>query len=49
MRFLPGARAGIALLAAATAAPALIPAQASASLHPSPVVGHVYVDDNTPH
>ena len=48
MRFPSRASAGIALLAAATAAPAVIPAQASASLHPSPVVGHVYVDDNTP-
>ena len=36
------------MLAAATAAPALVPAQASASFHLSPTVGHLYVDDNTP-
>jgi 6-phosphogluconolactonase len=42
MRF--PSRAGIVLLAASAAALAATPAQASAS----PIVGHVYVDDNTP-
>ena len=47
MRFFTRARAGIALLAAAAAAPAAIPASAAASSATSPVIGHVYVDDNT--
>lgn len=47
MRFFPRAWAGISLLAAATAAVAAIPASAAARVHASPVVGHVYADDNT--
>jgi 6-phosphogluconolactonase (cycloisomerase 2 family) len=41
------ARAGLALLAATAAAPAALPAPAAAVSHPTTVVGHVYVDDNT--
>ncbi len=37
----------LSLAAIATAAAAAIPATASASTHASPVVGHVYVNDNT--
>ena len=37
----------LSLAAVATAAAAAIPATASASTHASPVVGHVYVNDNT--
>ena len=37
----------LSLAAVATAAAAAIPATASASIHASPMVGHVYVNDNT--
>ena len=37
----------LSLAAVAAAAAAAVPATASASAHASPVVGHVYVDDNT--
>jgi 6-phosphogluconolactonase len=37
----------LSLAAVAAAAAAAVPATASASTHGSPVVGHVYVDDNT--
>ena len=37
----------LSLAAVATAAAAAVPATASASAHASPVVGHVYVNDNT--
>jgi 6-phosphogluconolactonase len=47
MRFHPRTRAGIALLAATAAALAALAAPAAAAPHASPVVGHVYVDDNT--
>lgn len=47
MRLHPRTRAGIVLLAATAAAPAALPAPASAAPQGSPVVGHVYVDDNT--
>jgi 6-phosphogluconolactonase (cycloisomerase 2 family) len=50
MRFVTPRRPGPALLglaAAALAATAMAPAAASASAQASPVVGHVYVNDNT--
>src|SRR5690348_17331823 len=48
MRFLTQKRPGPILFAlAAAAAVATIPAAASASTQASPVVGHVYVNDNT--
>jgi 6-phosphogluconolactonase (cycloisomerase 2 family) len=50
MRFLTHRRLGPAVLgivAAATAVAAAVPASASASTQASPVVGHVYVNDNT--
>src|SRR6266699_650756 len=50
MRFLTRRRLGPAVLgivAAATAVAAAVPAAASASTQASPVVGHVYVNDNT--
>jgi 6-phosphogluconolactonase len=50
MRFLIRRRLGPAVLgivAAATAVAAAVPASASASAQASPVVGHVYVNDNT--
>ena len=49
MRFLTHRRPGPVLLslAAAAAAAVAIPASASASAQASPVVGHVYVNDNT--
>jgi 6-phosphogluconolactonase len=50
MRFVTRRRRGPALLglaAAALAATAAVPAAASASAQASPVVGHVYVNDNT--
>ena len=50
MRFVTRRRLGPALLgmvAAATAVAAAVPASASASAQASPVVGHVYVNDNT--
>jgi 6-phosphogluconolactonase len=47
MRFPLRARAGLALLATATAAPVAVPASASAFPHSPASVGHVYVDDNT--
>jgi 6-phosphogluconolactonase (cycloisomerase 2 family) len=49
MRLHSRTRAGIALLAATAAAPAALPASSAAAVpHATPVVGHVYVDDNTP-
>ena len=42
-----GVVAAATVLAAATALAAAVPAAASASTDASPVVGHVYVDDNT--
>jgi 6-phosphogluconolactonase len=49
MRFLTRSRPGPVLLslAAAAAAAVAVPASASASTQTSPVVGHVYVNDNT--
>ena len=49
MRFLRGSRPGTILLAAAAAAASAVavPAAASAAAGASPVVGHVYVNDNT--
>jgi hypothetical protein len=48
MRFLTRKKPGPILFAlAAAAAVATIPAVASASTQASPVVGHVYVNDNT--
>jgi 6-phosphogluconolactonase len=49
MRFLTRRKSGAALLSltAAAAAAVVAPAAASASIHTSPVVGHVYVNDNT--
>src|SRR5712691_416267 len=50
MRFLIRRRPGLVLLGLATAAAAAmvaVPASASASTDASPVVGHVYVNDNT--
>src|SRR6266516_2025339 len=50
MRFLTRRRLGPAVLgivAAAVAATAAVPASASAAAQPSPVAGHVYVNDNT--
>src|SRR2546430_2062477 len=52
MRFLTRSRPGTILLAAAAAAAAVaaavaVPASASAAAGASPVVGHVYVNDNT--
>ena len=40
-------RAGVLILGLATAAAVAVPASASASTDASPVVGHVYVNDNT--
>ena len=49
MRFRTRSRPGTILLAAAAAAAAVaVPASAAASAQASPVVGHVYVNDNTP-
>ena len=51
MRFLTRTRLGLALVtlatAAAAAAAAAVPAAAAAAVQASPVVGHVYVNDNT--
>ena len=50
MRFVTRRRPGLVLLglaAAAVAASGVVPAAASASAQASPVVGHVYVNDNT--
>src|SRR6516162_11073346 len=48
MRFLTRRRLGTIVLAtAAAAAAAGVPASAAASAQASPVVGHVYVNDNT--
>ena len=50
MRFVTRRRPGpvlLSLAAAAAAAIAVVPAAASASVQASPVVGHVYVNDNT--
>jgi len=49
MRFLTRSRPGTILLAAAAAASTVmtVPGTASAAVGPSPVVGHVYVNDNT--
>ena len=48
MRFLTRGRCGAIVLAtAAAAAAAGVPAAASAAAQASPVVGHVYIDDNT--
>src|SRR5258708_4758323 len=49
MRFLTRRKSGAALLSltAAVAAAMAAPAAASASIRTSPVVGHVYVNDNT--
>jgi len=49
MRFLPRRRPGPVMLGlvAAAAAVAAVPASASASTDTSPVIGHVYVNDNT--
>jgi 6-phosphogluconolactonase len=46
-RFLTRGRAGALVLGLAAAAAVAVPASASASTDASPVVGHVYVDDNT--
>lgn len=51
MRFLAHRKPGPVLLgltAAGIATAIAVPASASASMNTSPVVGHVYVDDNTP-
>jgi 6-phosphogluconolactonase (cycloisomerase 2 family) len=47
MRFLSHSRSGALVLGIAAAAAVAIPASASASTGASPVVGHVYVNDNT--
>ena len=48
MRFLTRRRLGMIVLATAAAAEAAgVPAAASAAAQASPVVGHVYVNDNT--
>ena len=47
MRFLTRGRCGAIVLATVAAAAAGVPAAASAAVQASPVVGHVYVDDNT--
>ena len=47
MRFLSRSRSGALVLGIAAAAAVAIPASASASTGASPVVGHVYVNDNT--
>ena len=47
MRFLSRGRSGALVLGIAAAAAVAIPASASASTGASPVVGHVYVNDNT--
>src|SRR5437762_808946 len=50
MRFVTRRRPGLVLLglaAVAVAATAAVPASASAAAQASPVVGHVYVNDNT--
>jgi 6-phosphogluconolactonase (cycloisomerase 2 family) len=47
MRFLSHSRSGALVLGIAAAAAVAIPASASASTGGSPVVGHVYVNDNT--
>jgi 6-phosphogluconolactonase len=46
-RFLTRGRAGALILGLAAAAALALPASASASADASPVVGHVYVNDNT--
>ncbi len=46
-RFLDRGRSGALVLGLAAAAALAVPASASASNGPSPVVGHVYVNDNT--
>ena len=47
MRFLSRSRLGALALGIAAAAAVAVPASASASTGVSPVVGHVYVNDNT--
>jgi 6-phosphogluconolactonase len=47
MRFLSRSRSGALVLGIAAAAAVAIPASASAATGASPVVGHVYVNDNT--
>jgi 6-phosphogluconolactonase len=47
MRLLSRGRSGALVLGLAAAAAVAVPASASASTDPSPVVGHVYVNDNT--
>jgi 6-phosphogluconolactonase len=47
MRFLSRSRSGALVLGIAAATAVAIPASASASTGASPVVGHVYVNDNT--
>jgi len=47
VRFPTRGRAGALVLGLAAAAAVAVPASASASTAPSPVVGHVYVNDNT--
>jgi 6-phosphogluconolactonase len=47
MRLLNRGRSGALVLGLAAAAAVAVPASASASTDPSPVVGHVYVNDNT--
>jgi 6-phosphogluconolactonase len=46
-RFLNRGRPGALVLGLAAAAAVAVPASASASTDPSPVIGHVYVNDNT--
>src|SRR5271169_406743 len=47
MRLLSRGRSGALVLGLAAAAAIAVPASASASVDASPVVGHVYVNDNT--
>src|SRR5689334_20481840 len=47
MRFLSRSRLGALVLGIAAAGAVALPASASASTGASPVVGHVYVNDNT--
>ena len=46
-RFLSRGKSGALVLGLAAAAAIAVPASASASADASPVVGHVYVNDNT--
>ena len=46
-RFLNRGKSGALVLGLAAAAAVAVPASASASIGASPVVGHVYVNDNT--